>query len=206
MALHQPFPLHCILSSTWYTPLLTLKGNYCMSRPVLRDLSQSKPVVSCIEPCLTVSTLPVDRTEALGVCSAGACIDVGICMCVCLHVWVWMWTGNVVYCLYRQLLSKKASKLSSDWFGMLYISSNSMHHTNSQVLGRLDSQLIMLLNPKKKKKKSSFFIMCRFNFLVVTSIPGDWWIQEYKCSLYFTLTLNLYFNSLLFSMWPCHHM
>lgn len=62
------------------------------SLPVLWDLSQSKPVVSYIEPCLTVSTLPVDRSEAFGVCSAGACIDVGVCMCVCLHVWVWMWT------------------------------------------------------------------------------------------------------------------
>lgn len=155
VTLHQPFPLHCSLSSTWYTPLLTLKGNYCVSSlPVLWDLSQSKPVVSCIEPCLTVSTLPVDRSEALGVCSAGACIDVGVCMCVCLQVWVWMWTGNVVYCLYRQLLSKKESKLSSDWFGMLYISSNSMHHTNSAWETWFATDNVA----KSKKKKKHYFL------------------------------------------------
>lgn len=32
--------------------------------PLSLSLSQSKPVIPCIGPCLTVSTLPADRSEA----------------------------------------------------------------------------------------------------------------------------------------------
>lgn len=171
VTLHQPFPLHCFLSSTWYTPLLTLKGNYCMSSlPVLWDLSQSKPVVSCIEPCLTVSTLPVDRSEALGVCSAGACIDVGVCMCVCLHVWVWMWTCGMWSTAYIGSYFQEGIQ-TVKWLIWNAVHKQQLHASHKQPSAM--ETWFATDNVAKKKKHIFFFIMCRFNFLVVSSIPGD---------------------------------
>lgn len=137
--------------------------------PTPLALSQSKPVISCIGPCLTVFT------SLLTGLKHGSLQCMCMYICWCLPACVGLWTGNVVYNLYRQLLSKIAPELPSDWFEKLYISNNSMHaDTNRQASGRLYSQLIM--------NKLIILYNVQFNFLVGSCICGAWWIQEYECN------------------------